>query len=92
MANFSYIGEFEYKKNNGDVDIDSVVNMTALTPKNIEFEDGKEYFADTYALEMKEDREVTSYGEILIERTGKTIRLINSDYIVLANEEKIVWI
>lgn len=92
LANFSYIGDFEYKENNGDVSIDSVVNMNGLTPKNIEFEDGKEYFSDTYALEMKEDREVTSYGEILIERTGKTIRLINSDYIVLTNEEKIVWI
>lgn len=92
LANFSYIGEFEYKKNSGDVNIDSVVNMNGLTPKNIEFEDGKEYFADTYALEMKEDREVTKYGEILIERTGKSIKLLNSDYIILTNEEKIVWI
>lgn len=94
LANFEYIGEYEYEQKNGDVDLDSVVNMENLTPENIIFEENKEYFADTYPLEMKKDREVTEFGEILIERKSKKIRLRNVKYIEIKNKEleKIMWI
>ena len=92
LANFSFIGEVNYKVNKGDIELDSVLNMENVTPQNIKFENDKEYFADTYALEMKEDREVLKYGEILIERQGKKIFIRDIEYISIENSENIKWI
>lgn len=92
LANFSFVDEVSYKAYKGDIELDSVLNMENISPKNIKFEIEKEYFADTYALEMKEDREVLKYGEILIERQGKTIFVKDLEYISLENNENIKWI
>jgi CRISPR-associated protein Cas5h len=92
IANFQFVGEFDYEVEHGSVEIDSVVNMEELVPQNIEFEEGKEYFADTYPLEMKRNREVLKYGEILIERQGKSILVKDTDYLSLSTKEKIKWV
>lgn len=92
IANFKFIGEYEYTEKEGDTDIDSAVNMTGIKNGNIKFEENKEYFADTYALEMKEDREIVKYGEIIIERNGNKIKAENIKYIEIENNEKIRWI
>jgi len=92
IANFEYIGEYEYLIQNGNIEIDSVVNLEKIKKNNINFESEKEYFSDTYALEMKENREVIKYGEILIERTGKKIKVTDSNYVKILNGENIIWI
>ena len=92
LANFSFVDEVNYKTNKGDIELDSVLNMENISPQNIKFEIEKEYFADTYALEMKEDREVLKYGEILIERQGKKIMVKDLEYISLENNENIRWV
>lgn len=92
IANFKFVGESEYVEKEGNAEIDSVINMENIKNINIKFEEGKEYFADTYALEMKEDREVTKYGEILLERTGNKIKAENIKYLELATGERILWV
>jgi CRISPR-associated protein Cas5h len=92
IANFQFIGEFEYTEEKESIDIDSVINLGKIKKEQLIFEDGKEYFADTYSLEMKENREVSKYGEILIERTGKSIKIKNSEYIKIKTGENIIWI
>lgn len=92
IANSQFIGEFGYTEEKGSTEIDSVINLEKIKKEHLSFEDGKEYFADTYPLEMKEDREVCKYGEILIERTGKRINIKNSNYIKVNNGENIIWI
>ena len=92
LANFSFIEEGEYKKVMGDIKLHSVLNIEKIQPQNVIFEEGKEYFVDTYSLEMQEDREVLKYGEILIERKGQEIAVRNIEYIALSNGENIMWV
>ena len=92
LANFSFIEEVEYKKEMGDIKLHSVLNIEKIQPQNVIFEEGKEYFVDTYSLEMQEDREVLKYGEILIERKGQEIAVRNIEYIALSNGENIMWV
>jgi CRISPR-associated protein Cas5h len=92
LANFSFIEEVEYKKEMGDIKLHSVLNIENVQPQNVIFEEGKEYFVDTYSLEMQEDREVLKYGEILIERKGQEIAVRNIEYIALSNGENIMWV
>ena len=76
----------------GDIKLHSVLNIEKIQPQNVIFEEGKEYFVDTYSLEMQEDREVLKYGEILIERKGQEIAVRNIEYIALSNGENIMWV
>ena len=92
LANFSFIEEVEYKKEMGDIKLHSVLNIEKIQPQNVIFEEGKEYFVDTYSLEMQEDWEVLKYGEILIERKGQEIAVRNIEYIALSNGENIMWV
>ncbi len=92
IANFNYIGEFNYTEKKGNIDIFSVINLEKIDKEALIFENGKEYFTDTYSLEMKEDREVCKYGEVLIERTGKNISVKNLNYIKINNGENIIWL
>ena len=92
LANFSFIEEVEYKKEMGDIKLHSVLNIEKIQPQNVIFEEGKEYFVDTYSVEMQEDREVLKYGEILIERKGQEIAVRNIEYIALSNGENIMWV
>ena len=92
LANFSFIEEVEYKKEMGDIKLHSVLNIENVQPQNVIFEEGKEYFVDTYSLEMQEDREVLKYGDILIERKGQEIAVRNIEYIALSNGENIMWV
>ena len=75
-----------------DIKLHSVLNIEKIQPQNVIFEEGKEYFVDTYSLEMQEDREVLKYGEILIERKGQEIAVRNIEYIALSNGENIMWV
>jgi CRISPR-associated protein Cas5h len=92
LANFEWVGEFEVTQRKGDALIRSVINQKGLQNENIEFETGKEYFTDTFAMEMQEDRVVTEYGKILFERNGKPIKAKNIEYFALENNENIVWL
>lgn len=92
IINFNFIGEFDYREKNGEVFIDSVVSLEGLDTGKLEFESEKEYFVDNYPLEMAQDREVLKYGEIIVERKGKSIKIYDENYIDIDNGEKILWI
>lgn len=92
IINFNFVGEYSYKEKRGEVSIDSVVSLEGIDADKLEFEGEKEYFVDNYPLEMAEDREVLKYGEIIVERKGRGIKINDKDYIDIDNGEKILWL
>ncbi|KXS40413.1 MAG: CRISPR-associated protein Cas5 [Candidatus Frackibacter sp. T328-2] len=94
LANFEFIGEYEVDKidnNENWVDLKTVVRIddNYLTKGDIDFNQGdKEYYFDKVALEMKSDREVIDYGQIVFEGNGKTIKAKPKEYYELENGEK----
>lgn len=92
LANFGYLGEYEYSVQKGEAQLKSAVNLEKIQRENIKLISGKEYFVDRFALEMTEEREVTRYGDILFERNGGSVDVKDTDYFALGNGENIVFI
>lgn len=93
LANFNFVNEYEYEEINDNEEWINIV--TALMIGNylkrgdIDFnEEGKEYFSDKVALEMKPDREVVNYAQVVYERNGQSIKAKPSKYCQLENGEK----
>jgi len=93
LANFNFVDEYDYKEINDNKEWVDIV--TALLIGNflkrgdIDFnEEGKEYFSDKVALEMKPDREVVNYGQVVYERNGQSIKAKPREYYHLENGEK----
>lgn len=76
LANYNYIGEYEFVEKSGDdfIDVDTIIDLAAVKNNSIEFEQKKEYFNITIPCEMKPDREVIKFANILLERSGHSIR------------------
>ena len=92
LANYSYVGEYDYETIRDESDIDSIINLDKVNEEDIVFEGEKEYFTERIAVDMLENREVTKYSDILFERNGSTIKVLDIEYCKLENEEKIVFI
>ncbi len=97
LANFSFVGDFELNEvtnNTQMVEISTVFRIDDTIQKgDIDFsEKGKEYFSDRIALEMKPDREVVDYGQVVFERHGKPIRAKPGQYYTLSTGENILFI
>ncbi|MCK4643613.1 type I-B CRISPR-associated protein Cas5 [bacterium] len=80
IANFGYIGEVKaVEKSTKDdfIQIHSVVTMEKISEKNgINFEvQEREYFSENLPIEMNQERIVTKYGKILIERNGNPLEV-----------------
>ncbi|MBM7624058.1 type I-B CRISPR-associated protein Cas5b [Sporohalobacter salinus] len=94
LANFEFIGEYEVAEidNNEDwIDVASVLRVDSdyLSKGDIDFSQGdREYYSDKVALEMKPDREVTDYGQIIFEGNGKSIRAKPKKYYELETGDK----
>ncbi|HOV46051.1 MAG TPA: type I-B CRISPR-associated protein Cas5b [Exilispira sp.] len=93
LCNFEYFGEYNIK---GPIRIDEEVELSSCIPVNIikkpNFEIEKEYFTETIPIEMKENRIVMEYQEVLYERQGKNILMVVDNYWELENNEKIVFL
>lgn len=92
IANFRFIGEYQYAKKQGDADIDSVIVMDEIKKESIKLEEEKEYFTDRFPMDMKENREVSRYSDILFERKCRKIKVRNCSYITVENNENIIWL
>jgi CRISPR-associated protein Cas5h len=92
LANFLWIGDLEYTEKSGSPFLQSVIPLKGLKNTNIEFENEKEYFTDTFAMEMQEDRIVTEYCMVLFERNGKPIKTKSINYLSIENGDRIVWL
>lgn len=93
LAQFQYIGDYEFQEIRGEADIHSVI------PVNEQFNDNtfiiepdKEYFKDTFSAQMTLDRIVTEYQQVVFERNGQTIRMKGIDYVKIGNGENILWL
>ncbi|MGM0500498.1 MAG: type I-B CRISPR-associated protein Cas5b [Bacillota bacterium] len=91
LADFEFIGEYQAEKieNNAQwIDMDTVLRLDKenLTKGDIDFSlSEREYFSDKIALEMKPNREVVDYGQIIFERQGKSIKARPTEYYRLEN-------
>ena len=90
LANYIFVDEYMYTEINDNqdwVDIVTVLEIgNSLGKGDIDFsEDGKEYFSDKVALEMKPDREVVNYAQIVYERNGQSIKAKPRKYCQLEN-------
>lgn len=92
-----FIADYEYK---GEINlehvckdeftyIDTVIKFTENLEVN--FEDNKEYFKDTMQNEMNNERIVTEYIKVLLERNGQSIKC-KTDYYLGHRGEKIVFL
>ena len=93
LANFKYIAEYECKtilNNNEWVDILTALKIgNNLTKGDIDFsEAGNEFFSDKVAIEMKSNREVTDYSQIVYEKNGNSIKARPREYCQLENGER----
>lgn len=93
LANYIFVDEYRYTEINDNeewVDIITVLKIGEYLKKgDIDFdEEGKEYFSDKVALEMKPDREVVDYAQIVYERNGNSIRAKPRKYYQLENGDK----
>lgn len=92
-----FIAEYEYK---GEVNlqhiskdeftyIDTVVRFNEKL--EVQLENNKEYFKDNMQNEMNNQRVVTEYIKVLLERNGKPIKC-KIDYYLSSNGDKIVFL
>ena len=79
----------QYASDNEFTYIDTVIKFNE--DLEIKFESNKEYFKDTMQNEMNNERVVTEYIKVLLERTGKPIRC-KIDYYLGDRGEKIVFL
>lgn len=93
LCNFEYIGEYKIK---GPIENKNVIEISTCIPVNFikkpEFEAEKEYFTETVPIEMKDNRIVTEYQEILYERQGKNILAVVDKFWELENNERIIFL
>lgn len=98
LANYIYHGEVKVNpifNNENFVPVSSVVNIDEenIEKGDIDFsKEGSEYFSEKVALEMKEDREVVSYGNLLYERNAKPVYSKPDKYYKLETGENIIMI
>ena len=86
LANFKFVGEYKVEKiedNQQWAEMNTVLRIDNdnLDKQDIDFSiSNREYFSDKIAIEMKPDREVTDYGQIVFERQGKAIKAKPKEY------------
>lgn len=92
IANFKYIGEFDYElvKSGEVTDINTVIPESKI--QNIDFKQNMEYTSEKQPLEMDEGRCVTEYDNIIFERRAKPISAGVTEYCKLSNGENIVFL
>lgn len=76
LANFQFVGEYDAVEVDGSsehLNIRSVVPIGDLKRGDIDFSKEGEYFTETIPMIMNSERFVSEYGEVLFERTCKSI-------------------
>lgn len=93
LCNFKYVDEY---KINGPIEDKNETEISSCIPVNVikkpKFEAEKEYFTETIPIEMKDNRAVKEYQEILYEKQGKNIVAIVDNFWELENNERIIFL
>lgn len=97
LANFKYIEEIEVEKINENSwqEINTVMRIDTenISKGDIDFsQNGREYFSDKIAMEMKSDRTVTDYAQVLFERNGKSIKVNVNQYYKDSNNNSLLFL
>lgn len=97
LANFKFIEEIELEKitQNSWQEINTVMRIDTenISKGDIDFsQNNREYFSDKIAVEMKNDRTVTDYAQILFERNGKSIKVNVNQYYKDSNNNSLLFL
>jgi len=91
LCNFEYVGEY---KIDGPLKYENEIEISTSIPINViikpKFEPEKEYFTETVPTEMKDNRMVKEYQEVLYERQGRNILAVVDKFWELENNERII--
>ncbi|WP_169743625.1 type I-B CRISPR-associated protein Cas5b [Methanolacinia paynteri] len=92
IANFSYIGEFEYEPvRSGDIaEIRTVIPESKV--KMVDFQDDLEYISEKQPLEMDEERCVTEYDNVIFERRAQPVSASVTEFCRLSSGDNIVFL
>jgi len=92
LADFKYVGVWGTEEHNmGECEISSVIPMNVVEKYGIYFEEGKRYFKEKVAIDMKQGRLVERYEDVLFEAQGKPIYAQTKVYWEVENGERIVF-
>lgn len=97
LADFKYVEEIKVEKITGNSwqEINTVMRIDTenISKGDIDFsQNGKEYFSDKIAVEMKNDRTVTDYAQVLFERNGKSIKVNVNQYYKDSNNNSLLFL
>lgn len=94
LADFSFIGlvNAEEKQNTGFIDIFTVVPFSLIQRNGVKVEEGKKYIKEKIPAEMKPERIVTRYEDVLFDIDGKSLQVNVQKYWELENGTKITFI
>lgn len=96
LANYIYQGEMDLQVNDNNQDMVPINTVIPVDEKVIKKGDidfsqaGCEYFSEKVALEMKPDREVVKYSDILFEKNANTVIARVNKYYQLPGNKNIV--
>lgn len=90
LLNFEFVGLFDIEKKqiNDFINIDSVALETNVL--DIDFNSNVKIKRTTLPLEMKNNREVTSYGNLFYETTGETMSLKTKECFCLTDSQEYI--
>ncbi len=92
LADFTYVGLWEVKEiHGGEGEIVTVIPMDTVEEYGIHFEEGKRYFKEKVPVDMKADRVVESYKDVLYEAQGKPVYVQTKVCWEVENGERIVF-
>jgi len=94
LCDFSFVDfcDAEEKQNEIFIDIPTVVPFSLINPNGIEVQSGKKYIKEKIPAEMKPERIVTRYEDVLFDTDGKPLKVNLKNYWELENGTKITFI
>lgn len=94
IANFKFVGEFEFENNRSDGFVDIVTPILAknlVSPDSVEIQKGKMYFKERIPVFMTPERLVTNYDDVIFEPNGHPITAKVKVYQTLSDGTKIAF-
>lgn len=94
LADFKYVGVYEAKEIKDAVqfiNISTPILVSKLIDSGIFIEQGKKYFKEKMPIQMKPDREVIVYDDVIYEPDGQTIKAQMKECYFLENGEYITF-
>jgi len=90
LADIEYIETIDFLEvHNEEVEIASIIPLSFMEERSINFEGNKKYFKERVPFSMNVDREVDKYEDFIFEPDGKSIKLFMKNFFKGDNGESV---